>query len=524
MAGSEKPYPILIKTFKKRFHVIATGLLVSIPFFSSPSQAQNLPVYTGSFQAKQELIGYRVQNLIDVKLLSAGIKNGNRVMPVDLTHITELLDGTLIDPKDIYGTIAIGPYPFEASEAAFAYKRFRQGATLTGGRSILDVGVLFEPKYNSEGWTQYGKIVVRFDLFLQTPKQDRYLGLYDIFTAFQKRENGYIKLPWIQEGPFVNRIDSRTPDQVIITFSTDAAIEATIVLGDGRKFTGPASLTHELIISDLSPATSYSYQVKVGELLTRPYKFRTAPLPGAGNVTFAYCGNSRSGVGGELESYMGVNHSTIEKLAALVYAKGAQFYLFGGDLINGYTTNPIDFSGQLYGWKQAISGYWHERPVYPGMGNHDALLTAYRTPQQTVRLDRWPYDTQSAEACFADAFANPTNGPIPSDSRRPPYEKNVFTVHYGLVKAIAFNNNYWYSNSTQTYGGSPEGYILDDQMRWIEEQLVHAEQDSTIRYVLLYAQEPVFPCGGHGGDAMWYNGDKTIRANTYTRGSLAPEP
>jgi hypothetical protein len=86
------------------------------------------------------------------------------------------------------------------------------------------------------------------------------------------------------------------------------------------------------------------------------------------------------------------------------------------------------------------------------------------------------------------------------------------------------NNNYWYSGAAGRYGGSPEGYILDDQLAWIERELAAAERNATVRYVLLYAQEPVFPCGGHPGDAMWYHGNNNVRAHTFHDGKLEPEP
>ena len=54
--------------------------------------------------------------------------------------------------------------------------------------------------------------------------------------------------------------------------------------------------------------------------------------------------------------------------------------------------------------------------------------------------------------------------------------------------------------------------MMEDQLEWIEEILEQAESDPTIRYILLYAQEPVFPCGGHVKDAMWYNGDNNVKA------------
>jgi hypothetical protein len=93
------------------------------------------------------------------------------------------------------------------------------------------------------------------------------------------------------------------------------------------------------------------------------------------------------------------------------------------------------------------------------------------------------------------------------------------------VKIICFNNNYWVSYRSRKFGGAPEGYILDDQLDWIKKELEAAEMDEAVRYVILYAQEPVFPNGGHLRDAMWYHGDNNVRAYTYDsdRGELVPE-
>jgi hypothetical protein len=44
-----------------------------------------------------------------------------------------------------------------------------------------------------------------------------------------------------------------------------------------------------------------------------------------------------------------------------------------------------------------------------------------------------------------------------------------------------------------------------------------------VRFVVLYAQEPVFPCGGHVGDAMWWGGDNNLRAHSRQGRRMAPE-
>jgi len=77
---------------------------------------------------------------------------------------------------------------------------------------------------------------------------------------------------------------------------------------------------------------------------------------------------------------------------------------------------------------------------------------------------------------------------------------------------IAFNNNYWVSYAAWMTGGAPEGVLLPDQMSWIKRELDRFEKDETVKHVVLYAQEPVFPCGGHVRDAMWYRGIDTIKA------------
>jgi hypothetical protein len=100
----------------------------------------------------------------------------------------------------------------------------------------------------------------------------------------------------------------------------------------------------------------------------------------------------------------------------------------------------------------------------------------------------------------------------------------VYSFRYGPVCVIAFNNNYWFGTHPADYGGAPEGYILDDQFEWIEEELARAETDPAVRYVLLFAQEPVFPCGGHIKDAMWYHGNNNVRAYVVRDGKPAPEP
>ena len=507
------------------FGVPIVGLMVGLGAGVLGVAGEGLPVDAARAAQKPEITHYGVRNALTLPQLWAAVKGGKDGLTVDLSHVRELADGTTIDPAKLYGSVCFGPYPFEAAETPYAYKRFRFRVAIAKGKATLKVGKLLIPKHNSEGWKDTGQIVIRLKLHLERPGQDRALGVYDTFATFRRTPQAVEKLPSIVEGPLINLLTSDDPTTAVISFVTDQAAAAAVVLDDGRRFPGPAAQRHQFLLDKLTPRKPYAYRVQIGATATRPYTFRAAPPAGHGPVTFAYCGDSREGGGSTLATFMGVNYSTMERLAAFAFFQGADLFVMGGDLINGYTASKADFHTQLHAWKQTMAGFWNHRPVYPIMGNHEALLRAFDYGERfPVSLDRWPYATDSAEAAFADAFINPANGPTPSDPRRPTYRENVFALQYGLVKILALNNNYWLGSKPAKFGGSPEGYILDDQMRWIEAQLEQAERSPTVKYVFLVLQEPPFPNGGHLKDTMWYSGDNAVRAHTFRQGKLHPAP
>jgi len=67
---------------------------------------------------------------------------------------------------------------------------------------------------------------------------------------------------------------------------------------------------------------------------------------------------------------MGINANVLEKLVniATTYRNiGVKLFLFGGDLVNGYTSSKDDFSTMLYAFKQIVSPYWCSYPFYSVM-------------------------------------------------------------------------------------------------------------------------------------------------------------
>ena len=92
--------------------------------------SQELPVKRPDTQGYNELGYSNVRNLYSVEMLYNTVKNGDADgLKLDLTSIDKLLDGSRINPNNIYGSIYVGPYPFESSEAKYAYKRFREENT-----------------------------------------------------------------------------------------------------------------------------------------------------------------------------------------------------------------------------------------------------------------------------------------------------------------------------------------------------------------------------------------------------------
>jgi hypothetical protein len=222
----------------------------------------------------------------------------------------------------------------------------------------------------------------------------------------------------------------------------------------------------------------------------------------------------------------GANAYIMKKMAALSYQQGAAFVQFTGDMINGYLSNKEEQLVQYTNWKKSIEPFWHYMPFYVGQGNHEALGYIFKDKDgaQKAFIDKFPYDTQSAESAFSDAFVNPGNGPFSEDNNQydpnpnevdfPSYKENVFHYTYDNVAMIVLNSDYWYaptlSRNSSTSGGL-HGYLMDNQMDWLRKIIKGFEQDATIDHIFVTQHTPVFPNGGHSGDDMWYSGNNEKR-------------
>ncbi|OEU83506.1 MAG: hypothetical protein BA865_09025 [Desulfobacterales bacterium S5133MH4] len=303
----------------------------------------------------------------------------------------------------------------------------------------------------------------------------------------------------ITQGPFVDQI---TPNSVIISWNTDCVSTGNIVIGGNPYTDGLTDTHHEVKITDLAPGTTYDYYVKANGTTSPTFSFKT-PRRFQTRFKFACMSDCREGVGGGERVFNGVNYKNLSGFFMDAYRKGAHFILFGGDLVNGYTTNTDDYRMQLKSWKDAAEIVGHYTPIYETMGNHEIVMDVYDDGSKYgVDFDK---DNKSEEI-FAQEFVNPNNGPEPEIDGSPTYKENVYYFDYGNSRFIAFNTNYWWSSHPEDFGGNLEGYVMDRQLEWIENVLDDAQRNPLVRHIFMFAHEPAFPNGGHVQDAQWYNG------------------
>jgi hypothetical protein len=454
--------------------------------------------------------------------------------PLAMFQADQKGDGLLIDLHDstLFGKLHAGPAFFDPTHSDYLEPRYRQTVDIDGGKGLLPVRLYFDPAQvmNANNWSDAGALGYRLDLAQMKGGKPVLTGYFDSRVWFRSTSSGIRPIVSIVEGPTVGLIVSDHPDWMVIAGETDRPSRAAVEIEHHGRFESTAlGLRHEITVRGLNPSQEYRYRfhaMSESDTASTPWiGFRTAPEKGDFPVRFAYAGDARGAAGGGDFSSLGVNRRVLGNLAAVAYRMGASFFLFGGDVMSGHTNSPDGYRFQSKAFKQGIAPFVHSRPIYSAMGNHEALLHIYDDGSRYgAGLDRWPYDSVSSEAVFAQEFIHPVNAPPPYPGF-PPYSENVFSFHYGLIKFIVFNTNYWWSshNRIPECGGSPEGYLLPNQLEWIERELDAAQADPQVKYVILLGHEPPFPGGGHLGDAMWHSGDNRVRAfQLNEKGDMVP--
>lgn len=477
-------------------------------------------------------------------------------------NATATQDGTGLhldvgDPT-LQGAFQLGIFPFAEGDADLAYTRFAFSGPVVNGRCDLNVSNFLSSTSttNVNGWPG-GRgllpptmtVTARLDLVRVNAGKITLFGPVDGRFSFRMAGTAVQPNLTIVEGPLINLKESGDPSRVTISWKTDgtatakvrivpsdipfgtASASAETALGAGREFTAGAAQHHKVGVTGLSPSTRYLYVVESqapdGTLARSPlYAFTTAPRAGQGEVTFMAISDNPQAAGGGERASMGINREAVGQLAFSAVRHEADLVIFSGDLVFGFSSNADDFRFQMHAWKDAWSPFWNSRPVYAVPGNHELVGNFFNdgSPFGLI-LDRWPYAQESSEAVFADELVMPANSPLPADPRRPPYKGTAYSFQYGPVLFVGLNNFYWWTTDNQVpkYGGSPEGYLMDDQLRWFEGVMASAQRSPTVRFIVVFMHEPAFPSGPFTGmDGLWWDGNNNIRAYVLQGGKVLP--
>lgn len=424
--------------------------------------------------------------------------------------------GLIFDFKNdtLQGTLYYGFIPYGDSKHPKPVF-FRQSTPVVFGKTRININPRMSGRYDMIGWTKSGKGTIGYRVVDNQGNM-----VHDGVVGF-KGTGPFEVDNTIVEGPFVAQV---TDVSAIIRFELNEPASCGVVVRKKRFKGDRDKLIQEVKITDLKPNTTYEYTVEYGDN-QQTYSFTTAPKPGYNKeIVFAYASDSRSGQGGGERNITGANAYIMGRIMALATQKGANFMQFSGDLIDGYVTDPGFLDLQYANWKKAIQPWAHYLPVYVSMGNHEVLMRIFSDRQTNLLIDRFPFETESAEAIFNKNFTLPENGPESEDNMPydpdpnkvdfPSYKENVYFYTYGNVAMIVLNSNYFYAPATDNVvisGGNIHAYLMDGQMKWLKETLQNLENDRNISHVFVTQHTPAFPNGGHVADDMWYNGDNSVR-------------
>ena len=423
-------------------------------------------------------------------------------------------EGVTIDFGDFKGTITYGLIPY--GKAPHPLPVFRFVKTLEAGKADINIKRDFRYPYDFVDWQNNQMLSIGYRLMDETG-----MVLYDGEVSL-KGKGPFTVAPAIYEGPFVNML---TDSSATIWFNTTIPVKISLSINN-QNIESPLGTHHEIPVFGLSPGTKYEYSVSYDGFIQQ-YHFKTAPEPGSkAPFVFAYTSDSRHATGGGERKVYGANAYIMKKIAAVAYANNAAFMQFSGDLINGYLETNAETQLQYTNWKKAVEPFWHYMPFQVGMGNHEALGYIFRDSTGLSKgfVDKFPFNTESAETAFAEAFVNPVSDLKGEDGSMydpssetidfPSYSENVFHYRYGNVAIVVLNSDYWYapslSRNTATSGGL-HGYIMDNQLDWLEKTITTLEDDITIDHIFVTQHTPVFPNGGHSRDDMWYSGNNEKR-------------
>lgn len=149
------------------------------------------------------------------------------------------------------------------------------------------------------------------------------------------------------------------PDQITVAFETSGPVPAIVRFGVDRAdrvATEPSSTStiHKVVLSDLKPATTYTYQVSAGRQTTKSYRFTTAPA-GPAPFDFIVWSDHQGG------------YRMTERVARAIGQDSASFVISVGDVVD----KGINWDEWSYQYLIPARYFQSKFPSYIAMGNHE---------------------------------------------------------------------------------------------------------------------------------------------------------
>ncbi|MDI3282892.1 metallophosphoesterase [Polyangium sp. 15x6] len=250
----------------------------------------------------------------------------------------------------------------------------------------------------------------------------------------------------IRKGPYLQALG---PSAVTIKLELSTPEPATIlVTGPSGFSTSKASASekrfHAIRVDGLSPATTYAYRVKVGDVESRPVDFTTAPADDRPFKFIAY-GDSRS------------DPAAHAAVARVIEVAPGDFFVHTGDMVQD-GDNEAQWQ-EFFGIEGKLLG---SRCIFVAVGNHE--LTA---PDPTGQVN------------FLRYFAA-----TETDGRERPHL-------YGSFRWS--NTRFFLLNAMDTWTG--------DEKEWLRAELASARDEPGLVHRIAVMHHGPFSSGYHGGNA-----------------------
>ncbi len=411
------------------------------------------------------------------------------------------------------GTVAYGPYIENSTYPTVAF--LPKEVKMTDGKALIEIKTVFVKSNDFLRFQDTGKGIIGYRILSAAGRI-----IYEGRVAFTGK-GPYVVVPTIIEGPMINKLE---PGGCVISYETQVPVKTAIHIGAKVFADADASTHHEITVNGLKPATNYQYSISYGDR-TDQHSFKTAATPGGRKpFTFAFASANRATTGGGERDFGGTNYQSTRAIAAAAVLNHAAFIQATGDFTTGANISEDGHLMEYANFKRALEPFWFNIPIYVGFGDHEVNKTSLSDAvnHKSASVEVFPYATYSGEATFAKAFVNPGNGPQSEDGAAydpdpakldfPTYKENVYYYTYDNVAMIVLNTEYWESKYPQLTSGCPEGYIMDQQVKWLKETVLKMEKNANIDHIFVNIHGAVFPNGDHLADAMWWDGDNTSRA------------